>query len=130
MTDELIRRSNAHHALIECEDIKGFAYKSMEESISEIPAVKAIEISKEDFGTLCICALRYCMGRRTYMPSLVQDIVRKHFDDLTGRDIRVIADDKRYQTTANLWGDEWDKTDWLKFWNVLEKYTGNKVTNE
>ena len=32
----------------------------------------------EDMGTITICALRYAIGRQTYMPSLVQDFVRRH----------------------------------------------------
>ena len=27
--------------------------------------------SSDHFGTVCNCAVRYCLGRRTYMPSLV-----------------------------------------------------------
>ena len=50
-----------------------------------------IDISQEDFGTLCICALRYCHGRQTYMPSLVQEIVQNHFKDLSEKDLKIIA---------------------------------------
>lgn len=45
------------------------------------------------FGTICVCALRYCMGHQTYMPTLVQDFCRRHiarFDDNT---IRTMIDD-------------------------------------
>ena len=52
-----------------------------------------INISQEDFGTLCICAIRYCQGRQTYMPSLVQGIVREHLSELSDRDIQVMLDD-------------------------------------
>ena len=81
-----------------------------------------IDISNEDFGTLCICALRYCHGRRTYMPSLVQEIVSAHFKDLDNRALTVIANDERFQQDMEIWGDDCDKTDWQKFYRSLEQF--------
>lgn len=85
-----------------------------------------IEISQKDFGTLCICALRYCHGRRTYMPSMVQDIVRQHFGDLSLRDLLVISDDKQFQQDMQLWGDPCDKTDWERFYADLMGFMDGK----
>ena len=80
-----------------------------------------IDINQEDFGTLCVCALRYCHGRRTYMPSLVQSIVMAHFDDLSDRDLKVIAEDEQYQSDMNLFGDMCDKVDWKNFYQILRE---------
>ena len=81
-----------------------------------------IDISQEDFGTLCVCALRYCHGRRTYMPSLVQHIVMAHFKDLSDRTLKVIADDERFQADMSLWGDTCDMVDWKNFYQMLREY--------
>ena len=81
-----------------------------------------IDISQEDFGTLCICALRYCQGRHTYMPSLVQEIVSNHFKDLSNQDLNVIADDKNYQAMFDIWGDSCDKQNWEHFYTRLEQF--------
>ena len=81
-----------------------------------------IDISQEDFGTLCICALRYCHGRRTYMPRLVQEIVGTHFEDLSDKDLKVIAADKKYQTTFNAWGDAHDRAEWECFYKKLTEF--------
>ena len=81
-----------------------------------------IEIDKKDFRTLCICALRYCHGRRTYMPSLVQGIVIPHFKDLSDKDLEVIANDEKFQSESNLWGDECDKADWQWFYKMLREH--------
>ena len=79
-----------------------------------------INISQEDFGTLCICAIRYCQGRQTYMPSLVRGIVRQHFDEFSDKDLAVMIDDCRFQKNMNLYGDERiDKPDWLKWHEEL-----------
>lgn len=85
-----------------------------------------IDISQEDFGTLCVCALRYCHGRKTYMPSLVQSIVMSHFGDLSERDLKAIADDERYQSDMKLWGDMCDKIDWLNFYQILKEYRAER----
>ena len=74
-----------------------------------------IDIEQTDFATLCICALRYCHGRKTYMPSLVQKIVGNHLKEMTERDIKVLIDDCNFQRVMNLYGDECDKVDWLKW---------------
>lgn len=57
------------------------------------------EIRQEDFATLCICAIRYCHGRKTYMPRIVMEIVGRHLSELSDRDIKVMYDDCR---TENL----------------------------
>ena len=81
-----------------------------------------INISQEDFGTLCICAIRYCQGRQTYMPSLVQGICRQHFNDFSDKDISVMIDDCGFQERMNLYGDERiDKPDWMKWKEDLLK---------
>ena len=89
-----------------------------------------ISISKEDFGTLCICAVRYSMGRRTYMPSMVQNIVREHLSDLSENDINVLLQDKAFQARMDMYGDPCDKADWLKFWDDVEKYASTFSSKE
>lgn len=75
----------------------------------------SIKISEGQFGKLAICALRYCHGRRTYMPNLIQQIVRPHLSKLSDNDIDVMIEDCRYQRKMNLYGDNCDKVDWLKW---------------
>lgn len=81
-----------------------------------------IDINQEDFGVICVCALRYCHGRRTYMPSLVQEIVMAHFKDLSDKDLESIRADAGFQEGLNLWGDECDKRGWMRFYDSLDKY--------
>lgn len=75
-----------------------------------------MKISQENFGTLCICAIRYCHGRQTYMPSLVQGIVAPRLKELSDKDLAVVLDDCNFQRTMHLYGDETiDKPGWLLF---------------
>ena len=80
-----------------------------------------IDINQEDLGVLCVCALRYCHGRRTYMPNLVQGIVKRHFADLSERDLMTIAADEKFQTDMNLWGDDCDMVGWRNFYQKLRE---------
>ena len=88
-----------------------------------------IDIEQHDFATLCICALRYCHGRRTYMPSLVQEIVGRHLDELSSRDVKVMYDDCRFMNASD-YGDECDRIDWLKWESKLRKELKDMIGGE
>lgn len=73
-----------------------------------------IDIDQKDFGTLCLCAIRYCQGRETYMPGLVRKICEKYFDKISDKDLKVMIEDCGFQRRMNLYGDEMiDKPSWL-----------------
>lgn len=75
-----------------------------------------LEFEQQDIGTLCICALRYCFGRQTYMPDLVRGIVRPLLPKLSDKDICVMMNDCDFQRDMKLYGDEQiDKPGWLQW---------------
>lgn len=75
-----------------------------------------IKMTSEDFGTLAICAIRYCHGRQTYMPDLVRMIVRPHLKRLSDKDIEVMIEDCNFQRRCDLYGDKKiDMPEWLKW---------------
>ena len=43
--------------------------------------------NRSDYGIICLCAMRYALGRQTYMPGLVQDYIRANIADIESRDI-------------------------------------------
>ena len=78
---------------------------------------KAI-IPDEDFGALCTCAVRYCIGRETYMPGLIQAYLTPILDLIDNRALKIMRDDI---LTANYLGDEKiDKPGWMKFLAAIE----------
>ena len=78
-----------------------------------------IDIDQDDFGTLCICAIRYCMGRQTYMPSRVRGIVRQHLAELSDKTVEVMLEDSKSQWC---FGDERiDKPGWIEWRKLLEE---------
>lgn len=75
-----------------------------------------IDISQKAFGTLAICAIRYCHGRQTYMPDLVRNIITPRLKKLSDKDLTVMIDDCDFQARMHLYGDERiDKPGWLKW---------------
>lgn len=49
------------------------------------------------------------------MPSLVLQIVGSHLSELRDEDINVMVEDCRFQRKMNLYGDDCDKVEWLKW---------------
>ena len=73
-------------------------------------------LTSHDLGTLAICAIWYCHGRQTYMPSLVRDTLRPLLPYLNNKDLAVMIDDCRIQASMDLYGDERiDKPGWVKW---------------
>jgi hypothetical protein len=77
-------------------------------------------ITKDDFGTLAICAIRYCHGRQTYMPDLVRGIVAPHLPEVSDKDLTVMIEDCDFQDRMHLYGDERiDKPGWIRWKELL-----------
>lgn len=86
------------------------------------------KILNSEFGTLAICAIRYCHGRQTYMPSLVQEIVGRHLSKLSDKDLQVMINDCDFQEEMRLYGDDRiDKPGWLQW---KEKLIAEKTRRE
>ena len=72
-----------------------------------------------DFGTICICAVRYALGRETYMLSLVQQFVIRNLNLIDGYSLAVMVRDVK---EAPSYGNETiDKPGWMNFLAVLQK---------
>ena len=49
--------------------------------------------NRSDYGIICLCAMRYALGRQTYMPGLVQDYIKSNIADIETRDITTMIRD-------------------------------------
>lgn len=84
-----------------------------------------IDATTDDFGTFCICAVRYCIGRRSYMPRLIQGYIRPLLPYLSDKTLGVMrrdiaADD--IPTYPDYWGDpKIDKPGWMRFLADIEE---------
>ena len=53
----------------------------------------AVQECNEHFGIICLCAMRYALGRQTYMPGLVQDFIRAHIGEIDSGTIEIMIRD-------------------------------------
>ena len=80
-----------------------------------------ITLSQSDFGTLAICAIRYCHGRQTYMPDTVRGIIRPNLERISDKDLGVMIEDCKFQRQTQTYGDEKiDKPGWIEWENELK----------
>ena len=81
-----------------------------------------INLKPNDFGTLAICAIRYCHGRMTYMPDLVRGVIKPHLKDISDKDLSIMIEDCDFQKRMDLYGDERiDKPGWLQWEQLLKE---------
>lgn len=73
---------------------------------------------KEDFELIYNCAVRYCIGRQTYMPRVIQRVIKPLLPELENRTLIIMRSDIR---DAGYWGDETiDKPGWMQFLADIE----------
>lgn len=81
-----------------------------------------IDPANDDFGAVCNCAVRYCLGRQSYMPSLVCGYITPLLPELTDKTLdcfeRDIAERKR---TGFDFGDSCDYETWDAFYKAVCK---------
>lgn len=92
-----------------------------------IPKKKpTVDISDSNFGAIVNCAIRYCIGRCTYMPSLVMDEVRPWLPYLSWQTLdcikRDIEEAARMCAHYEALGDpRIDAPMWMRFLDEVKK---------
>lgn len=95
------------------------------------PTETKIMLDDEDMGTLCICALRYCMGRETYMPSLVIGICTGLLPTFDDRDLYVMLRDCEFVFESRRWGDDYiDRPTWEQWVERLKEEMARREDNK
>lgn len=93
-----------------------------------------MEFNDRDAETLMICSVRYALGRMTYMPSMVQDIIRCKIHQLSENCLKVIIDS--IETHGGLgwhnpaaYGDPYDYRGWMEFNTELKRELEKRKEN-
>lgn len=86
-----------------------------------------VEIDK-NFETILLCAVRYAIGRRTYIPSLVIDYITPLLPYLSDNILRLIANEiTEYEAYEGGLGDEKiDKPYWIDFLRKIRLEIGDR----
>ena len=86
-----------------------------------------IEINK-NFETILLCAVRYAIGRRTYVPSLVIDYITPLLPYLSEDVLKLIADEiiGHYTYEGALGDEKIDKPYWIDFLRKIRLEIGGR----
>ena len=86
-----------------------------------------IEIDK-NFESILVCAVRYAIGRKSYMPSMVIDYITPLLPYLSDNILRLIANEiTEYEAYEGGLGDEKiDKPSWLEFLRKIRLEMGGR----
>ena len=86
-----------------------------------------VEIDK-NFETILLCAVRYAIGRKSYIPSLVIDYITPLLPYLTDNTLRLIANEiTEYEGYEGGLGDEKiDKPYWEQFLRKIRLEIGGR----
>ena len=86
-----------------------------------------IEIDK-NFETILLCAVRYAIGRRTYIPSLVIDYITPLLPYLSDNTLRLIANEiiEHYTYEGGLGDEKIDRPYWEQFLRKIRLEIGGR----
>lgn len=75
-----------------------------------------IEISQDNFGCILNCAVRYAIGRQTYMPGIVIDFIQPLLPYVNDKTLYVFDQDITDQKYMGGYGDKLiDEPMWIRF---------------
>ena len=83
----------------------------------------SIKIKRNDLRLLLVCAFRYALGRRTYMPNAVTELMIRYRDLFTKYDFKQFIEDIAFQEDLKNLGDSCD----IETWNNFKEFCKNKI---
>ena len=97
----------------------------VETFIREFPQVSGVD---KNFETILLCAVRYAIGRRTYIPSRVIDYITPLLPYLSEDVLKLIADEiiERYTYEGALGDEKIDKPYWEQFLRKIRLEIGGR----
>ena len=96
-------------------------------TIDRQPQVGGVEINK-DFETILLCAVRYAIGRKSYMPSMVIDYITPLLPYLSEDVLKLIVNEiiERYTDEGALGDEKIDKPYWIDFLRKIRLEMGGR----
>ena len=78
-----------------------------------------LTITDNEFQQLIIYAERYAIGRMTYVPSEVNQIIRKYLPRISSNALGVLIQDIEFEADRDMLGMDFDKKMWLALLDTL-----------
>lgn len=80
-----------------------------------------LEQKWDEFDVMVCKAVHYTIGRKSYMPYLITDYVKRSIDSLDTHTLEVIVKDIEFAEKMHFLGDDHiDAPMWVKFKNVVK----------
>ena len=79
-----------------------------------------ITITNKEFQQFIIYAERYAIGRMTYVPSEVNQIIRKYLPRISSNTLGVLIQDIELEADRDMLGMDFDKKMWLALLDTLK----------
>ena len=79
-----------------------------------------ITITDDEFQQFIIYAERYAIGRMTYVPSAVNDIILKYLPRIANNTLGVLIRDIELEADREMLGMDFDKKMWLALLDTLK----------
>ena len=81
--------------------------------------IKTVEMD-ENFQEILVSAVRYALGRMTYIVGLTVDYIMPMIQNLKTKYINIMIDDITYQGEYYGYGMEMDRKDWMRLLAALK----------
>ena len=79
-----------------------------------------ITITDDEFQQFIIYAERYAIGRMTYVPDEVNQIIRKYLPRISSNTLGVLIQDIELEANREMLGMDFDKKMWLALLDALK----------
>ena len=89
-----------------------------------------MKIETDDDRMILIAAFRYALGRHSYIPSVVAGVLEQCWDDLTGRDQRLIKREIADAIERGHAGTNYDVATWWRVQAIGDKDAENGVESK
>ena len=76
------------------------------------------QFEDSDFGLIFICAMRYALSRKSYVPRVVRQYITKNYQLISNNDLKVMFDDITTNRIAEI--DSLEQQEWLNFAGELQ----------
>lgn len=86
---------------------------------ADIPNTFMMNGKKTDLSAMLVSAVRYALGRQTYIVGWTCEFIKNNLHLLEYKDIVIMIEDIK---ECGYYGHDIDKLEWLKLLNVLENY--------
>ena len=80
-----------------------------------------IDVSDDDFGAILNCAVRYAIGRRSYMPGLVVGFIRPLIPHLSDKTLWCFEKDIAEEMPNGLGDPQIDAPKWIDFLGLVRQ---------